>query len=121
MLDKKTGEVIKQTKMAGRSSFAINPPAYGDGMIFVALTGKIQAFNAKTLESLWVYTDRLGGQPNCTVRYDDGYLYTGYWTGRKGGNMVCIPVTDEDPAQPLEEKKAAWTMFDSGGFYWAGS
>lgn len=121
MLDKKTGEMLKQTKMAGRSSFAINPPAYGDGMIFVALTGKIQAFNAKTLESLWIYTDRLGGQPNCTVRYDDGYLYTGYWTGRKGGNMVCIPVTDEDPAQPLEEKMAAWTMFDRGGFYWAGS
>ena len=50
---------------AGTSSFSINPATYADGMIFVGLSGgKIQAFNAKTLESLWVYTDPLGGQPN---------------------------------------------------------
>ena len=52
-----------------------------DGMIFVGLSGgKIQAFNAKTLESLWIYTDPLGGQPNTSPTYHDGYIYVGFWT-----------------------------------------
>ena len=45
-------------------------------MIFVGLAGgAVQAFNAETLESLWVFKDTLGGQPNCTIQYSDGYLY----------------------------------------------
>lgn len=121
MLNKETGEQIKETEMAGSSSFSINPPTYADGMIFVGLNGKIQAFDAKTLESLWVYTDPLGGQPNSTIRYDSGYIYTGFWNSVKGGNLVCIPVDDEVPGSGDEVKQAAWRLFDEGGFYWAGS
>ena len=63
-LDVNTGKVLAEGTMAGTSSFSINPATYADGMIFVGLSGgKIQAFNAKTLESLWIYTDPLGGQP----------------------------------------------------------
>lgn len=35
---------------------------YADGMIFSAFNGGIQAFDADTLESLWVYKDSVGGQ-----------------------------------------------------------
>ena len=55
--------------MDHKSSFSITPPVYADGMVFVALSGgTVQAFNAATLESLWIYTDKLGGQPNCPLK-----------------------------------------------------
>lgn len=55
-IDKTSGKILAQGEMSDTSSFAINPPTYADGMIFVGLSGgTIQAFNASTLESLWVY------------------------------------------------------------------
>ena len=109
--------------MAGTSSFSINPATYADGMIFVGLSGgKIQAFNAKTLESLWIYTDPLGGQPNTSPTYHDGYIYVGFWNGEsKPGNFVAISVTDEDPMKTDEAKLASWSYACVGGFYWAGA
>ena len=68
-MNKFTGEVMEQTgKMVGNSNFNIIPPTYAEGMIFVGLAnGTIQAFNADTLESLWVYKDSLRGQPNSPI------------------------------------------------------
>lgn len=122
-VDKTTGEVITSAEMCGSSSFGINPPTYADGMIFVGLAaGRIQAFNAETLESLWVYTDPLGGQPNCPIVYNDGYIYTGFWSGEdRVNNYVCLSTTDEDPASTQEAKIASWTYASRGGFYWSGA
>ena len=67
-VNKDTGAVEATGQMAGKSSFAINGPPYADGIVLVGLSnGRIQAFNAKTLESLWLYTDPLGGQPPCPI------------------------------------------------------
>lgn len=122
-LDVNTGKVLAEGTMAGTSSFSINPATYADGMIFVGLSGgKIQAFNAKTLESLWVYTDPLGGQPNTSPTYHDGYIYVGFWNGEsRPGNFVAISVTDEDPTKTDEAKLASWSYACNGGFYWAGA
>lgn len=127
-LDSETGEVLARGEMQGSSSFAITPPAYAEGIIFVALGGgKIQAFNALTLESLWLYTDSLGietgaNQPNCPITYSNGCIYTGFWNSEEAAaHMVCLTVTDEDPSQPLENKQPLWVRTQSGGFYWAGS
>ena len=122
-LDVNTGKVLAEGTMAGTSSFSINPATYADGMIFVVLSGgKIQAFNAKTLESLWIYTDPLGGQPNTSPTYHDGYIYVGFWNGEsKPGNFVAISVTDEDPMKTDEAKLASWSYACVGGFYWAGA
>ena len=92
-------------------------------MIFVGLSnGRIQAFNAKDLTSLWVYQDDLKGQPNCPITYKDGYIYAGFWNSEtKDANFVCISVTDEDPSKTTEEKVASWTYKRAGGFYWAGA
>ena len=58
--------------MKKKSSFAINAPTYAEGMIFVGLEdGTIQAFDAETLESLWIYEAPRGGQPNCPIAYKD--------------------------------------------------
>lgn len=120
-VDKISGEIVASAKMVGNSSFSIVPPTYADGMLFVGLSnGRIQAFDADTLESLWVYKDILGGQPNCPITYSDGYIYTGFWSGEtRNCNYVCISVTDEDPDDTKEAKLPSWTYTKKGGFYWA--
>ena len=51
--------------------------------------GTVQAFNAATLESLWIYTDKLGGQPNCPITYKDGYIYAGFWNSEDRNAIVA--------------------------------
>lgn len=118
-----TGEVEQTGTMVKKSAFNITPPTYAKGMLFVALAdGVIQAFNAATLESIWIYKDALGGQPNAPITYRNGYIYTGFWRGEtETANWVCISVTDEDPARTDEEKLASWVYTANGGFYWAGA
>ena len=121
-VDKETGLILKTGTMVGGSSFAINSATYAEGMIFIGLSnGRVQAFNAETLESLWVYQDALGGQPNCPIAYADGYIYTGFWNSEtKQANFACLSVTDEDATKTNEAKLPTWT-YTHNGFYWAGA
>ena len=121
-VDKETGLILKTGTMVGGSSFAINSATYAEGMIFIGLAnGRVQAFNAETLESLWVYRDALGGQPNCPIAYADGYIYTGFWNQEtKQANFACLSVTDEDATKTNEAKLPTWT-YTHNGFYWAGA
>lgn len=123
-VDALSGKVVASGIMKTNSSFAINSATYGGGMIFVALSGGcVQAFDAKTLNSLWVYTDALGGQPNCPIVYRDGYLYTGFWNGEEKtqANFVCLTATDEVTGTDTEAKLPVWNCTVEGGFYWAGA
>ena len=120
-----TGTVVATGDMCGSSSFAITSATYGEdcGMLFMALSGGVvQAFDAASLESLWIYRDALGGQPNCPLTYYKGYVYTGFWNQEKeDANFVCLSATDEDPYSDSETKLARWTYTRQGGFYWAGA
>lgn len=122
-MDRFTGEVLAQAQMCGKSAYNLIPPTYGDGMIFVGMAGgTVQAFNAATLKSLWVYENAWGGQPNCPITYQDGYIYTGFWNwDYEEAQFVCVPVTDEYPLQTMERKTEAWAYTYRGGFYWAGA
>ena len=122
-VDKDTGAVLATGEMVGKTSFGIVPPTYAEGMILIGLAdGCVQAFNADTLESLWVYDDPLGGQPNCPITVHDGYAYTGFWNSeKKDAAFVCLSLTDEDPAAKTESKPATWRHVQKGGFYWAGA
>ena len=122
-VDAVSGQVLATGAMDHSSSFAINNPTYAEGMIFVGLSdGTIQAFDAVTLRSVWIYRDPLKGQPNSPIVYHDGYIYTGFWNGEeKDANYVCLSVTDEDPTRGDEAKLATWTYTSKGGFYWAGA
>lgn len=117
-VDPVSGEILKQAKMNHASDYATVPPAYAKGMVFVGLAdGTIQAFNAKTLESLWIYRDALGGQPNCPITICGDYLYTGFWRYETTpANFVCLSITDEDPSNPKEEKTARWYWTADGGY-----
>ncbi len=122
-VDTVSGEILATGQMDHSSSFAINSPTYAEGMIFVGLAdGTVQAFNADTLESLWIYRDALKGQPNCPIVYRNGYIYTGFWLGETTeANYVCLSVTDENPGSSCEAKLATWTYTYKGGFYWSGA
>jgi outer membrane protein assembly factor BamB len=124
-IDKDTGVVSENTgTLAGYISYGGSvPPLYADGKIFIGVgSGKIQAFDADTLESLWVYTDETGGNTYTPITYSDGYIYTGFWQSETdSANYVSISVTDEDPTKTDEAKSAEWTYSSKGGFYWAGA
>ena len=122
-VDAITGQTVAAGTMQDASAYAINSPTYGDGMIFVGLSdGRVQAFDADTLESLWVYADPLEGQPNCPIVYHNGYVYTGFWNGEeKNANFVCLSATDEAPNDTDEEKLPTWIYTTKGGYYWAGA
>lgn len=123
-VDKTNGEIIAEGSMVTNGGFTTLPTAvYAEGMIFCALSnGTVQAFDAKTMESLWVYSDPLKGQSLTTLTYSDGYIYTGFWNNHTGkANYVCLSVTDEDPSKSDEAKTATWTKAHDGGYYWAGA
>ena len=112
--DLQTGEVLATNKMSGSSGFAIISPTYGDGLIFCPQSGgRIEAFNAKTLDSVWVFADALGGQNNTPITYHGGYVYTGYWNGEaKDGNFVCVNAATGE---------LVWSKTTLGGHYWSGA
>ena len=118
-LDPATGATVASANMASNSDFAIIPPTYADGMIFVALKeGRVQAFRADNLTSLWVYQDPLKGQSNSPITYSDGYVYVGFWNGEsKPANFVCLTADYEGTST----KEALWRYTSDGGFYWAGA
>lgn len=122
-VDKESGKVVAKSQMAEKAGFSIISPTYAEGMIFVSLSnGIVQAFNADTLEPLWIYKDKLKGQPNSPIMYRNGYIYTGFWNGEeKDANYVCLSITDEDVSKATEEKIPSWTYRHRGGFYWAGA
>lgn len=121
--DLETGDELLRGTMIAATNWGYTPATYAEGMIFAPLSGgRIQAFNAETLESLWIYQDPLGGQSLSPISYSEGYIYTGFWNSEvKDANFVCLSVTDEDTECPDESKVAAWTYTQKGGFYWAGS
>lgn len=121
-LDVKTGKTLKSADMVDMPSYGYTSPAYADGVIYCPLdNAKIQAFNFKTMKSMWVYTDSLGGQSLTPITYGNGCIYTGFWNDEnRKANYVCIDVTDENKKETHEAKKAVWTYTNLGGFYWAG-
>ena len=113
-LDKKTGKIIAEAAMKNSSTYSLMPPTYADGKIFVTLSGgSMEAFDAKSLKSLWYYQNKAGGQGNCPIVYSDGLVYTGYWSGETAErSFVCVNA---------ETGKLVWERTCAGGYYWAGA
>ncbi len=124
-LDRATGAKLDKSGDLGANfnSYGEVAPLAADGKIFVAMgNGTIQAFDAETFKSLWIYHDELGGQALTEMVYKDGYIYTGFWNGETAdANYVCIPAEDKDTEKDLEEQTAAWKYTTAGGYYWAGA
>ena len=122
-LDKATGEVLAVSDaLMGSMVYAMNPLAYAEGMVFAQIgNGQIQAYNARTLKSVWI-SEPLGGQTVSPITYKNGYIYTGTWNSETtAGCYFCLSVTDEDPGNERETKYCTWKYEHKGGFYWAGA
>lgn len=118
-IDRITGNIVKTGVMAGSQGYATaTPPVYADGKIITVLTGKVQAFDAETLNSLWVYTDDLGGQCQSPLTYSAGCVYTGFYN-RGNANFVCIDISNDNVTEGV--KTCKWKYTGSCDFYWAGS
>ena len=121
-IDSAAGAVKAQGVMtASNGAWGNAPLAYGEGKIFVPLLdGRVQAFDAGDLASLWV-SEPLGGQCTTALIYRDGYVYGS--TGNSApAKFFCLAAEDEDPAAEDEIKSAAWTAYEEdfpAGSYWA--
>ncbi|MBQ3335255.1 MAG: PQQ-binding-like beta-propeller repeat protein [Eubacteriaceae bacterium] len=123
-LDKSTGAIVAQTNLNSNIGF-FSFATYGDGMIFVPESnGVIEAFDAMTLERVWI-SENISGQSICQVTYHDGYVYSGVWSGTGGGSGVfyCVDATRErgKADEVGGVRKVKWQSTDNGGFYWAGA
>lgn len=126
-LDKETGEkVMTSEKLEGQIGYAMNPIVYADGELYVQINnGRVQALDAKNLQSLWV-SEEVGGQTLSPITYKNGYIYTSTWESEtKDGAYFCID-TEKDPDPATPQRECQWKFvpsqrdFGARGFYWAG-
>ena len=123
------GTIVKQENLKSSCGF-FSFLSYGEGKIFVPIDkGAIQAFDANTLESLWVTKEitQFYAQSNAPTIYHNGYVYTGLTDGSaKKGMYFCVSAKDEDPTKTDEVKDYTWSyavppkFADKEGYYWSG-
>ena len=108
------GSVLERTTMSAAQSYGYVAPTYANGKIYMNLSdGTIQAFDAKTLESEWVYVHPDGGKGMTDITYYDNVLYTGFWHSEtKDADFIAL---DSSTGELL------WSKTVNGGFYWAGA
>ena len=121
-IDSATGAVKASGAMVDSNGAWGNAPlAYGEGKLFVPLLdGRVQAFDAGSLTSLWV-SQALGSQCTTALIYRDGCVY-GSTGNAAPAKFFCLTAEDKDPAAEDEEKAALWTAYEPdfpSGSYWA--
>lgn len=126
-VDKKTGKVVKEHKYYDESyvQHYVGNIAYGDGKIYTEYTsGRVQAFDANTLESLWI-TETTGNAVSSELTYDNGKLYFGthtrLWNEEEATNTTysyyTVDTKDEDTTNQYEEKKITKLVDSEGGTF----
>ena len=122
-MDAVSGERVASGAMVNNSSFSIVPPTYADGKIFVGIAGGIvQAFDAKTLKSLWVYTDKLGDSrtvrsPIMTAAFIPDFGILKHVMQTLSASALRMKIRK----RPTKPKRRSETYTSKGGFYWAGA
>ena len=111
-IDKATGEVTVTGQLSASYSWGMVPATYSDGLIFCPLgKGTVEAVNAKTLKSVWIYKDENGGDGYSPITYDNGKIYVGFGYNKEYA-FVCLNA---------ETGELIWRATDAKGFYWAGA
>lgn len=112
-INAETGICSLSVKLCGSSKHSSVSPAYRDGILYTALDGGIiQALDFETLDTVWVYNNRLGGQALSPVLCTGEYICTGFWNGEtESAEFVCLDTSGHEVI--LYQNK--------GGFYFAGA
>ena len=123
-LNKETGVKAAESAEAVDTVGFFSTIAYGDGKIFMPVNGgRIQAFDAQTLASVWVSQacPLSGMQSLSPVTYHNGYMYMGVSNGpANNGMLFCLSTSDDDPFRSDEVKNYTWSYNPgSTGFYWS--
>ncbi|MGM9552379.1 MAG: PQQ-binding-like beta-propeller repeat protein [Clostridia bacterium] len=114
VISREKGEITKKATMTEAVGFVSVAPIYAENTVFVNLSkGKVQAFDANTLDSKWIYEDALGGQGLGKVTYSDKTIFTGFWNSEvKDASFVALD---------SETGSLKWSITVDGGFYWVGA
>lgn len=114
-----TIELDSSNPWAQAFGYTYCPVTYGDGKIYVGFGGgKIQAFDADTLESEWIYTNESADKYTdaySPITYKDGKIYTGFYKGFGSSAptaFVCVSTSDG---------KEVWSKTEDGAFNWNGA
>lgn len=90
--------------------------AYGDGKIFVpcSIDGNtvLKAFNAETLDQLFVSEGVSSSEVQGSITYHDGFVYFGTY----GNDFACFSTEDTNTSRSDEVISAAW-IIESDGWY----
>lgn len=110
-----TGDVVASVYC--QSSTVYNMAiAYGDGKIFVPTKSGnytvLRAYDAGSLEQLFVSEPVYGGEVQGSVTYHDGAVYFGTY----GGDYACVPADDTDTSRGDEEVAVRWTISANGWY-----
>lgn len=130
-VDKKTGKVLRKSQeLPGNLGYAMNPPIYADGKLFIQVAdGRISAVDIASFKLLWTVKASTGNQMVSPISYrrfnGKGYIFTGSWRSNTGEG-VYLGITTDNSGVKNGIKKAAWEFNKSslgkkGGFYWAGA
>lgn len=110
-----TGSEVVSVSCASDSVFNM-AIAYGDGKVFVPThigsATVLRAFDAMTLEPLFVSSPVSGGEVQGAVTYYDGAVYFGTFDGC----YACIGTEDTDTTRSDETVEPRWTL-DADGWY----
>lgn len=109
------GSVLKEATMAAQDSYGTTPPTVSGGIVYVSQKGgRMQAFNAETLASVWTAQNlSSNGQNSCPILVSNGRVYTGYWSTEEAAqNFVCLDAANGT---------VIWKHENKGGYYWAGA
>ncbi len=114
-LNKETGTTVKTSSaLAGNMGYAMMPPVFGSGMIFISVNnGQVQALDPDTLAIKWTSVARTG-YTNSPVIYDEasGKIFFATWNNKnEGGEYICLNAANG---------KFNWAIPHGDGFYWSG-
>lgn len=119
-IDKSNGKIIAEGQYIN-SKYLIHYGAsvcYGEGKVFVGYdNGIIQAFDAKSLKSLWV-SEKADYAISAKMIYDNGTLYVGTGSYAGAGSYYAVSVKDEDSEKKDKIKKFLWHYQSDSTFYW---
>lgn len=125
-VNKNTGAIVRRSENLSDSvGYAMNPPLYADGKIFMQVSnGKVCAVDANSFKLLWTAQASTRGQTLSPLAYKKvngvGYVYTGTWTSETT-NGSFFAVTTDSSGVTGGTKKLAWEITHKGGFYWSGA
>lgn len=110
-----TGEIVRSVVCQSRSVYNM-AICYGDGKVFVptlvGLSTVMVAFDAETMERLFVSQPVAGGEVQGPIVYNDGRVYFGTY----GGDFACFPSEDRDTGRGDEVVSPLWTVAGSGWY-----